>query len=255
MRFFIFVALCVVTIWCKPSPSVRIIGGDEAVDTEFPFMAAIWTTTSLGRYFCGGAIIDKKWILTAAHCVDDAKSFNIQLGSVSLSTFDKHRVNVNATDFVIHPDFNSTTAQNNVALIKLPEALAFNDYVNAIALPKDALEDSTDAVALGWGQTDDEHSGPVDVLRKVTVVTLPNEHCKYTYGNQITDNMVCALGAFNEGTCIGDIGGPLVQPNGTFIHIGVASFLSFNGCESIDPSGYERTYNSLEWIKNVTKIS
>jgi hypothetical protein len=48
----------------------------------------------------------------------------------------------------------------------------------------------------------EDESGPVNTLQKVEVVTLSNEHCKYTYGSQITDNMVCALGAYNEGICI-----------------------------------------------------
>ena len=30
---------------------------------------------------------------------------------------------------------------------------------------------------------------------------LVNEQCRLTFGNQITDNMVCASGNYNEGIC------------------------------------------------------
>ena len=39
-------------------------------------------------------------------------------------------------------------------------------------------------------------------LKYVSVVSLSNQECKITYGNQITDNMICAAGNYNEGTCV-----------------------------------------------------
>ena len=52
----------------------------------------------------------------------------------------------------------------------------------------------------------------------------------------------------------GDNGSPLVQSYGKYYAlVGVASFVSANGCESVDPSGYTRTYPYLEWIQNNTR--
>jgi secreted trypsin-like serine protease len=267
MKLLIFIVLCFSTIWGatiqKRRPyrldkkiDGRIIGGIPAKDTEFPHVVSIWTTTPLGRYFCGGAVIDRQWILTAGHCVQDAVSFSIQLGSINLSGTDPQRVTVTATSSIVHPDFDEETLVNNIGLINLPEALKYTDYINVIALPTEALPDNTVSTAIGWGQVNDDESGPVNTLQKVEVVTLSNEHCKYTYGSQITDNMVCALGAYNEGICIGDIGTPLIQGEGEdSVHIGIASFLSSNGCESIDPSGFTRTFEYLDWIKNATNIA
>jgi secreted trypsin-like serine protease len=66
--------------------------------------------------------------------------------------------------------------------------------------------------------------------------------------------MVCVNGNYNEGTCTGDMGTPLLQHvgRGYYLIVGVASFISGNGCESTDPSGYTRTFSYMDWIKNVT---
>ncbi|KAJ3656361.1 hypothetical protein Zmor_015444 [Zophobas morio] len=267
MKLLVVLVLCLASGWSaniqkKPLHNVernlgpRIINGMPAEETEFPFMAAIYSTTSLGRYFCGGAVIDRRWILTAGHCVQNAVSFVIQLGSVSLSSTDVNRVTVPATTSVVHPDFNNETFVNNIGLINLPDDLRLNDYVNVVALPSEVLAENTVLTSLGWGQTDDEHSGPVDNLQKVLVVSLLNEHCQNIFGSQIVDSMVCAMGSYNEGTCIGDIGGPLVQTGDSQpVIVAVASFLSFNGCESLDPSGYERVFDHVDWIKSVTNIA
>ena len=34
------------------------------------------------------------------------------------------------------------------------------------------------------------------------MTAITNTECKMTYGNQITDGMVCAIGNYNEGTCV-----------------------------------------------------
>jgi len=44
----------------------RIIGGRPARKGEFPYQVALRQPGS--NMFCGGSIIDKEWVLTAAHC-------------------------------------------------------------------------------------------------------------------------------------------------------------------------------------------
>lgn len=56
--------------------------------------------------------------------------------------------------------------------------------------------------------------------------------------------------AFNQG----DTGSPLIDIYAQYheVHVGISSFVSGNGCESTDPSGYTRTLPYVNWIKNMT---
>jgi secreted trypsin-like serine protease len=132
-----------------------------------------------------------------------------------------------------------------------------SDYIQPIRLASTNLPNSAAPTAIGWGQTSDADPELSSGLNYVGLAVLSNAECKITYGNQITDDMVCVEGNYNEGSCIGDSGSPLVVRliGGQFLqHVGVSTFFSGNGCESTDPSGYTRTYPYVDWIKNVTSI-
>ena len=46
------------------SAFAKIVGGVEATKGEFPFIVSL--QSSYGSHFCGGSLIKKNWVLTAA---------------------------------------------------------------------------------------------------------------------------------------------------------------------------------------------
>jgi secreted trypsin-like serine protease len=254
--FFVFFTLLQVTTpWSlRNSPASRIIGGQPARVSQFKFSAAIHVQTEASKFFCGGALTGNQWIITSGHCVYNALLFTIQLGSNTLEGDDPNRIIVSTSTYYLHPDFNPDTIDNDIAVIVLRMPVMLNGYIQPIYTSASHFLNNTETVALGFGQISDTDGTLSNDLRYVDVTTLTNEECRIFYGNQITDKMVCASGNYNEGTCIGDNGGPLVITNGKyFLLIGVSSFISANGCESTDPSGFTRVRPYTEWINNITR--
>ncbi|RZB45756.1 Trypsin domain containing protein, partial [Asbolus verrucosus] len=238
----------------------RIIGGQNARVGQFPFAAAIYVQTNTSTFFCGGALLDHKWIITSAHCVYNAVLFTIQIGSNTLTDEDPERQTFATSQYILYPFFNPDTTENDVALIKLRNSVSYNSYIQPINVPVINLLNETSVTALGWGQISDcqyyaynFHDPELsNNLKYISASVLSNAECKVFYGNQITDNMACVVGNYNEGTCTGDNGSPLVEYlSRNYWLVGIASFISGNGCESTDPSGYTRTYPYTDWIRSM----
>src|SRR5687768_12345040 len=64
----------------------KIVGGKEVPNGKYPFIAALLDTRLRGNAFdqqiCGGTLIDKDSVLTAAHCFFNPKSGNLDPQSV-----------------------------------------------------------------------------------------------------------------------------------------------------------------------------
>lgn len=76
-------------------------------------------------WFCGATIISADWILTAAHCTDGGRSFEVILGAHNKNIVESTQVRIIATQFTMHPRWNPARLQNDVALIKLPSPVSF----------------------------------------------------------------------------------------------------------------------------------
>jgi len=48
-----------------PSVNVRVVGGVEAMPHSWPWQVSLQKN---GAHFCGGSIINERWVLSAAHC-------------------------------------------------------------------------------------------------------------------------------------------------------------------------------------------
>src|SRR6185369_2607254 len=51
----------------------KIVGGKPAPAGAFPWQVSLgvsWIADPFSAHFCGGSVLNEKWIITAAHCAD-----------------------------------------------------------------------------------------------------------------------------------------------------------------------------------------
>ena len=110
----------------------KIVGGESVQKRSWSWLVSLHYHN---EYSCGGSILSSFWILTAAHCVANLHPANviIRAGSNKLGrSTQKHR----AARIFAHPDFNSSTLLNDIALIQLATPLNMADPdVAKICLP------------------------------------------------------------------------------------------------------------------------
>jgi secreted trypsin-like serine protease len=112
--------------WGKPSHANkfnrtgRITGGAEAARFQFPHQVGLLLTRPDGQYLCGGSLISKNFILTAAHCLEGVEKAQVNLGAHRLHGNDASwRATFPKQNFIIHEDYNSNFIWNDIALIRV----------------------------------------------------------------------------------------------------------------------------------------
>ncbi|KAK4874416.1 hypothetical protein RN001_013776 [Aquatica leii] len=237
--------------------SPRIISGKPAALGQFPWQVANKYATFSGTYFCGGALVNSRWVLTAGHCADGAFYFEITLGSLySDGTYQSQSKIIGTTKAVIHPAYNSLYLLNDVALINLNTNIQITSYIKPIPLETAYLGSGVSLTVSGWGKTSDASNSISRSLNFVKLTSISNSQCKSVYGITITEGTLCCVGSPQHSTCSGDSGGPLIRlnANGTANHVGVVSFVHKAGCASGNPSGYSRTQFFRSWIINTINV-
>ncbi|XP_066144718.1 uncharacterized protein [Euwallacea fornicatus] len=225
--------------------STRIIGGEDATANEYPFQVALYIYKDGSTYFCGGSLITNEFIMTAAHCVKGAINVVAVLGSHDLSVAEDNRVTYITSTYFIHKGWSSSTFQNDIALIQLPEKVTLNSYISTVTIASgtDTYSGLTSRV-LGWGKTS---LGTLStVLKYVDAPVMTNAECSsYNgYAAFISDYHLCTSGKGTVGSCNGDSGGPLLVDG---VQVGIVSFGEEN-CSASIPSVYTRVTKFNGWI-------
>ena len=224
----------------------RIVGGVEANPGEFPYIVS-FQVNGFG-HFCGGSLIDKDWVLTAAHCVSGDKEATVVLGLHSQKDSSKAET-IKSSRIIVHPSYNAEKHDYDFALVQLSQRSS-HAPIGLNRTPLDKLNGSMSTTA-GWGNTKEGGSSLPDLLQKVDVPLVSREACSKSYPNQITERMVCA--GFQEGgkdSCQGDSGGPLVvkDKNGNHSLVGVVSW--GEGCARPNLYGvYGDVGSVMPWIQ------
>nr|AAU06478.1 late trypsin [Culicoides sonorensis] len=240
--------------YTKPPYSVKIVGGSPARLHQFPWQASITSCEGGSCYICGGSLISKRYVLTAAHCAAGLTRFVIGLGSNSRN---RPAVTLTSNIKVVHPQYDAKSLGNDVAVIKLPWSVKLNKAIQPIILPRsNNTYDNANATVSGYGKTS-AWSSSSDQLNFVDMRIISNGQCREIFGSVIRDSSLCAVGKnlSRQNVCQGDSGGPLVVKEGnSTVQVGVVSFVSAAGCAAGYPSGYARVSSFYEWIANMTDI-
>nr|AFM77763.1 putative chymotrypsin 4 [Ostrinia nubilalis] len=239
----------------------RIVGGLPANLGQYPYQAGLLIDIIglEGRNgVCGGSLISANRVITAAHCWFDGQNqawrLTVVLGSVTLFTGGNRQL---TSEIVVHPSWFPLLVRNDVAVIYLPNNVAFSNTISPVALPSGAeIEENfagSAAIASGFGLTVDGGSISQDqFLSHVTLRVITNSVCRLLFPLILHDTNICTsgIGGVNGvGTCQGDSGGPLVinRENRPLL-IGVTSFGSALGCQANFPAAYARVTSYIDFF-------
>lgn len=263
------------------SPRAKVVGGDPAYLKDWPGYAALRFDD---RYVCGGAVIDREWVLTAAHCFDGGRLEKLNSGAMTLTAAIgaenikdvKPEQLYPAASWTVHPSYEKAIPQgDDIALIKL--AKPYEGEAMRISLSPDS-DPQLGAIlrVAGFGTTYyGQQLQPVeeqataetrfagsDQFQEATLDFVPPPPCrdansfKDNFGAPIPvligDGQLCAappeaLGKLH-GSCQGDSGGPLVgYKDGCPVQVGVVSW-AYECGRAEYPGVFTRVSHYRDWI-------
>ncbi|XP_070688268.1 transmembrane protease serine 9-like [Pempheris klunzingeri] len=221
----------------------KIINGEEAPQNSMLYMASVQAN---GVPVCGGFLISKDFVVTAAHC--DMRHLHVVLGAHNLKSANKTVRSIGKK--CKHPSYNKVGTGNDIMLLKLSSEVELGREIQLIKLPSSDMniEENKICNVAGWGFT---RTGgvPVDALRMVDVSVISWQACEKKWTG-LPANVICA-GGYNttKGFCQGDSGGPLVCDARA---VGVVSFNRQTICDYPDfPNVYTDISKFLPWINTI----
>ncbi len=245
----------------------QVVGGTPVPDGKYRFMTSIQADTSgappYEEHFCGGTLIDRNSVLTAAHCVSfigretnsatlGYRDVRLDVGVTVLNSDQGQPRRIDRlSDIRIHPHYRPELSNKyDVAVIELNNPVA-NIRPIALAKPRSGNQlegpPGRPATVAGWGDTRPQPPGggaPSEFPRRMREADPPlvsDASCERTYQEAFYAALMVCAGQTAEDTCQGDSGGPMfVTANGVRHQIGITSF--GNGCGA---SGFPGVYTEV----------
>ncbi|XP_060655735.1 chymotrypsin-C-like [Drosophila nasuta] len=218
-----------------------------AIPTQFPYQVFIdvapKSDNSKWVPKCSGTIISKSAIVTTASCLDTEFDLaQIYFGAVNISNafeIGQTRMEVERKYFEVHEGYNPVTLSNNIAIIKLPFELEFNEYVQAVSLPSKSDPNhyvGEEMIIAGWHQIATKQKLSVwavlKFVAKVVVVDLIVEAVKWV-GNKVIE-------------LLADEGSPITMRKDN-VNVAVGMYSNSNAKSKL--SHFVNFIKFLSWIK------
>jgi secreted trypsin-like serine protease len=191
------------TVKSAASIQPRIVGGTPVPAGQQPWVAALLDANL--EQGCGGSLIDSRWVVTAAHCINSYSNF-VRVGSIDRTSGGQV---IAVTQRIVHPAYNPNTLANDIALLQLA-----TPAVGIAPIPVSTVTPAIGSVVrqMGWGSTVSTGNGGSQFLMQLNSDVLPLANCTRNTGA----GNVCVRGTTTASACWGDSGGPATF-NGTLI--------------------------------------
>ncbi|KQS62525.1 chymotrypsin-like protease CTRL-1 [Drosophila erecta] len=227
-----------------PGITPKIMHGQKAEIGSNPWMAYIfkYKDESVAELVCGGTLIHKEFVLTAAHCISKDHILAVRLGEHGTSR------NFAVTKAFRNKYFRHETYTNDIGILQI-QPVYFNAFIRPVCIITDPAKVPKFKTfqAAGWGKTENETSSRV--LKTVELYEYNAYYCYNLFWVNITESQICA-GHPHGDTCHGDSGGPLIHPvyvNGS-LRYAQFGIISFGGSECTGPGVYTRLSSFTDWI-------
>ena len=252
----------------------RIIGGDNASQNEWPWMAELDIAFTATNQFglCGGVLLTPRWVVTAAHCLIDDNGNPVDPSNITVrleSVFLGNGTPYSSDGYGVPQGYQPSVApefDNDIAMIRLatpgPDqanrpSIVGAAQLNGLQAAPFAQRDEA-LTAIGWGLTSRNGTDPADRLQEVALDYIQTGSCKNAWGNGFnTATMVCAaelnpVQGRDQDTCSGDSGGPLFIGDDVDPYvIGLTSF-GQPQCAGNLPTVYTSVLSQVPFVEDVT---
>ncbi|XP_068102689.1 polyserase-2-like [Hyperolius riggenbachi] len=231
--------------------------GADATNKTWPWQASLQL---FNKHLCSAVLISETWAVTAAHCVPSMlllKEYTILLGRQELDKPSPHESIHTIKRVLIHPDYRTRPAENDLALVEINYGVAFSDYILPICLPPDlTLPPTNGCWTTGWQKLYTSDSAPYSSpLKQLHAHLLNGRDCGSLWNGTETSpaGQLCVAGKTNnENSCLSDFSTPLVcqlSPTGPWFLFGVGSRIS--GANRFTcPHNFTGVVPKLAWIRS-----
>ena len=253
----------------------HIVGGIATRLGDYPYMALLgYLIDGETFYLCGGSILNRKYILTAAHCHSvDQPIREVVIGEHTIGKTEPPPKTYAVEKVIQHPEWNLAEFYNgnDIALIRVKGIIKLLSYDgNSIAVPVCLpwpSEDIEDIVAeqrlivTGWGRTSNKKNITDENLQKYQAASgtmirdylpvIDEDTCKKSSGSVNYSIQICAGAQRGRDSCKGDSGGPMVFrefSGDPYYQVGIVSF-GTKTCGIGKPTIATRVTAFLEWIQ------
>ncbi|RWS07376.1 trypsin-7-like protein, partial [Dinothrombium tinctorium] len=175
---------------------LRIVGGKPTTKGSHPWFAGLLKISEDQRIpFCGGALINDRYVLTAAHCIynKNVENIAVTLNYYDFLDFDEKEMVHPVDKIIVHKDYDNHPKQPNadIGLLRLKTPVRISNSKLPICLP-DASETKfdSDLTVVGWGRLSRFGDHP-DELHEITI-QQDDDNCILVHGEDFVKDHICA---------------------------------------------------------------